>query len=162
MAERVGARPAWIYVVMVVGAALVAVLLFLWFSGADDQNSAEPASPTTTSAFPSPSASVKSLEPAAPFTQADADRIASALNSGDDATIAAVLVLEFREAFTATGGEVLPSGSTASLLTEQFVAVEPALASVPVMVTGEKTGHFLLLLSYAEGQWMVLGTEEVQ
>ena len=162
MAQRTGATPKRVLLIVIslgVAAAITAVVMV---SSGGDGSSADATPTSTSTGFPSPSGVVQTVAPAAPFTAADADRITTALNSGDDAAISAILVPEFREAFDAGGGEVLPAGSTAALLDERFVAIEPGLASVPVVVSGERAGNFLLLLSYLENQWLVLGTESVE
>ncbi|MGY1700798.1 hypothetical protein [Geodermatophilus sp. SYSU D00766] len=149
-------------VAAVVVVVVVGIAVFVWLSEDDEERSdAGPTGPTAT-AFPTPSPDVATVEPVAPFTQADADRITSALNSGDDATVAGVLVPELREAFASAEGAVLPAGATAAVRTEEFVAVEPALGGVPLIVSGEGAGNFLLIVSYVEGQWLVVSTEEVQ
>ena len=80
----------------------------------------------------------------------------------DAAAIAAVLVPEVRAPFAAGTGELLPAGSTVTLLPERFLAVEPALGSVPMLVCGDEPGNFLVVVSHVEGRWLVASTEPVQ
>jgi len=43
--------------------------------------------------------------------------------------------------------------------TDGFVASEPTVASVPLVVTGNGAGTFTLLLAYEEGQWLVFASD---
>ena len=119
-------------------------------------------SPTSSEAAASSDAAGSSAgaDSAPAFTEDDAARISTALSSGDRQAIAAVLIPEVRDAFLRSGGEVLPSGATAAVQAQGFVASEPTVAKVPLVVTGEGAGTFTLLLAYEEGQWLVFASDQ--
>ncbi len=161
MVTRAGGR-IWTYALGAVLLVAIAVAAVLWWPAGNDEGAPAPTTPATGMAFPTPTGTVASVDPVAPFTQADADRITAALTGSDAAAAAAVLVPELRDPVTAAGGELLPAGSTVTLLNDRFVAIEPALGSVPLLVRGEEPANLLLILAHADGQWLVVSTEEVQ
>lgn len=158
-------RQWWLAALIALVAIVVGVSTAVWLhpgksrgvtAGASASLGVDPTSPS----FPTPSP-VTTVSAAVPFTDADADRISTALSSGDPATTAQVLVPEFREDFLRSGVQALPVGSTVTLLTDRFVAVRPDYGSVPLIVEGSRDGRFVAVLLYEEGQWLVMATQEV-
>jgi hypothetical protein len=105
---------------------------------------------------------VPTVSPVAPFTTQDAQRISSALGSSDRSTTATVLAPELRGDFVKSGVQAVPPGSSVSVLADRFVALRPDYASVPMVVTGPRSGNFVAVLSYEQGAWLVVTTQEVR
>lgn len=163
--RRAGRRRRWLTVALLVVVPIavgVAVGLWLTRDGGPGAPAAggSPAAAGATS-FPAP-APVATVAPVAPFTAADADRMATALGSPDPAVTALALVPELREDFLASGAQAVPPGSTVTVLTDRFLAVRPDYASVPFVLDGPQRGNYVAVLLYEEGQWSVATTQEVQ
>jgi hypothetical protein len=141
-----GRRRLWIAfaaVVVVVGLAVVAVLLW------------HPFSRTPTTAAPAGTATASG--PA--FDQAQADALTRRLGDPNPAVAADALADSVRPAFLASPSPPIPAGDTLTIDTRSFMSgADPDHGTVRATAAGPQSGAFLVMLVREHGTWHVLGT----
>lgn len=135
--------------------SLAAVALMTGCTGSSGKR--VPTSSPTASSVPmlSPTASV------VPFSlpAADAAALTSGFASQNPSTEAAVLAASVRSAFLAKPTPLLPAGSHLTIDTRGAVRVGQ-VGRVHASVTGPRPGTFDLVLTFENGHWLLLGTEQ--